>query len=81
MNMVSDDYNDQMIPGDEFGSNFLTIALELRKNPGKNLNQETYSTGDRTQSRRMRGKNIVPKPQRCLAIFRRNRVAVYRIAL
>ena len=47
MNMVSDDYNGQMVLGDECGPNFLTFILLLWKNPGKNLNQKTDPTGDR----------------------------------
>ena len=45
MNMVLDDYDDQMIAGDACGLNFLTFVLRLRKYPGKNLNQETDPTG------------------------------------
>ena len=33
-------YDGHMIPGDECGPNFLTFVLQLRKNPGKNLNQK-----------------------------------------
>ena len=44
-----------MISGDEFDPNFLTFVLELRKNPGKNVNQETDPTGDRTQAHCVRG--------------------------
>ena len=39
------DYDGQMVPGDKCGLNFLTFALHLRENPGKNLNQETDPTG------------------------------------
>ena len=42
-----------MIPGDECGLNFLTFALQLRKNPGitrKNLNKEIDLAGNRTRS-------------------------------
>ena len=46
MNMVLDDYDGQMIPGDEWGRNFLTFVLQLRgkKKKHKNLNQKTNST-------------------------------------
>ena len=43
MNMVLDD--DQMIPGDECGLNFLTFVLQFRKITGK-TNQETDPTGE-----------------------------------
>ena len=45
MNMFLDDYNGQMIPGDECRLNFLTFVLQLRKNFGRNLNQEVDPTG------------------------------------
>ena len=32
MNIAFDDYNGQMISGDECGPNFLTFVLQLRKN-------------------------------------------------
>ena len=35
MNMISDDYDGQMIPRDECGPNFLTFVLQLRKAPEK----------------------------------------------
>ena len=37
MNMISDDYDGQMMPGDECGPNFLTFVLQLRKNPEEPL--------------------------------------------
>ena len=43
-----------MITGDECGPNFLTYVLRLRKNPGKNLNQEIDPTEDRTSGRCVR---------------------------
>ena len=49
MNMVLDDYDGQMTPGDECGPNFLTSIFQLRKNTGKNLSQETEPTGDLTR--------------------------------
>ena len=47
MNMVSDDYDGQMIglTGNECSPNFLEFVLQLNKNPGKNHNQETDPTG------------------------------------
>ena len=33
MNIVSDDYGDQMMPEEECSPNFLTFVLQLRKNP------------------------------------------------
>ena len=44
MNIVLEDYDGQMIPGEGCGRNFLTFVLQLRKNP-ENLNQEIDSTG------------------------------------
>ena len=58
MNMVLDDYGGQMIPGDECGSNFQTFVQRLRKNLEKKLNQETDSTGDRTQAGCVRGNDV-----------------------
>ena len=48
------DCDGQMVPGDKCGLNFLTFVLKLRKNPGKNFNQETNPTGNQTQDRTMR---------------------------
>ena len=53
--MVLDDYDGQMIPGDECGPTLLTFVLQLRRNPGKKLNQEIDATGDRTRLRCVRG--------------------------
>ena len=44
MNKILDDYDDEMIHGDECGLNFLTFVLQLRKNPGGNLSKETDLT-------------------------------------
>ena len=33
--MILDDYDGQMISGDECGLNVMTFVLELRENPGK----------------------------------------------
>ena len=38
INMVLEDNDGQMIPGDECGLNFLTIVLQLVENLGKYLN-------------------------------------------
>ena len=38
--MVLVGYDEEMVPGDECGLNFLTFVLQLRKNPGKTLSQE-----------------------------------------
>ena len=35
MNMISEDYDGQMIPGNECDTNFLTFVLQLSKNLGK----------------------------------------------
>ena len=35
LDVVSDDYDDQMIPGDECDPNFLTFVLQLKKNSAK----------------------------------------------
>ena len=40
MNMVSNDYNGQMITGNDCGPNFLTLDLQLRKT----FNQEIDKT-------------------------------------
>ena len=45
INMVKDDYGDQIIPGDECGLNFLTFVLELKKNPGKNSTRKLIRSG------------------------------------
>ena len=39
--MMMDDYDGQMIFGDLVGLSFLTFVLQMRKNPEKNLTQET----------------------------------------
>ena len=49
MNKVLDDYDDQMIPKDEWAVNFLKFVLQLRENLGINLKQETDLTGEQTQ--------------------------------
>ena len=64
MNMFSDDYDGQMIPGDECSSNFLTFASQFRKNPGKILNQEIYLTGNWTRTRCIRDNDVTPMAQR-----------------
>ena len=51
-----------MKPGDKCDLNFLTVALELRKTPGKILNQEIDPTGNRTQVRLMEGNEIISRP-------------------
>ena len=40
-----DDYDDQMLTRDKCGPNFLTFVLELKENPGENLNQDIEPTG------------------------------------
>ena len=60
---VLDDNDGQMIPGDEYGPNFLTFVLQLRKSPGRNLNQETDPTGDRTLARCVRSNSVTPRSQ------------------
>ena len=51
MNIISDDYDGQMIPEDECGPNFLTVVLQLRKTQKKkNLNTEIDPTGDQTRA-------------------------------
>ena len=44
-------YDGNMITGDECGQNFLTFVLWLGENPGRNFNQESDPTGDRTRAR------------------------------
>ena len=59
-----DEYNGQMLSGDKCDLNFLTFVLQLRKNPGKNLNQETDPTGISTRARWMRGNDVTHRPWR-----------------
>ena len=63
MNVVLDDYDGQMIAGVKCGLKFLTFGLQLRKNPGINLNQETDPIGDRTRAGYMRGSDVTSRPQ------------------
>ena len=58
---VLDDYDGQMVSGDKCGLNFLTFVLQLRKNPGKDLNQETDPTGIWTRARWMRGNDVTSR--------------------
>ena len=51
-------YDDHMITGDECGPGFLAFVLHLRENPGKNHNQETDPTGDRTRTRCVRNNDV-----------------------
>ena len=60
MNMVSDDYVGQVMPGDDCGPNFLTFE----ETPRKKLNQKIDPTGNRTRARCIRNNNVIPKPQR-----------------
>ena len=57
--MVLDDYDGQILTGDERGLNFLTF-LTVEEKPRKNFNQEIGLTGDRTRARRMIGKPSYP---------------------
>ena len=50
MNMISDENDSQMIPGDECGSSFLTFVLQLTKNLGQILNQEIDQNADRIRT-------------------------------
>ena len=50
MNMALDDYDGQVIPGDESAQSFQTVDLQLTKTTGKNLNQEINQTGEATTS-------------------------------
>ena len=63
------DDDGQMMSGDKHALNFLTFVLQLRENPGKNLNQETDPTGIWTRARWMRDNNITPRPQRWSFLF------------
>ena len=54
---------DYMITGDERGANFLTFVLRQRENPGKYLNQDIDSPGDRTWARCVRSNDVTPTPQ------------------
>ena len=62
--MVLDDYDGQIVSGDNCGLNFLTFILQLKENPGKNLNQETDPIGIWTRARWMRGNSVTLRPQR-----------------
>ena len=55
MNMVLDDYDGHMTPWDDCDLNFQTFVLQMRKNPGKILNQEIDTTRDPNQAYWMRG--------------------------
>ena len=46
MNMVWMINDGHMIPDYECGINFLTFVLRLRKNPGRNLNQEKMTQSE-----------------------------------
>ena len=59
-----DDCDGEMVSGNKCGLNFLTFVLQLRENPGKNLNQETDPTGIWTRARSMRGNDVTPQKQR-----------------
>ena len=63
MNMVSNDYEGQIIPGDECRPNFLACGLQSRKNPGK------PSIRDRNQARCTRGIDVTTRPRRWLFII------------
>ena len=56
--MVSDDYEGQVIPGEECG---LIFVLQMRKTP-ENLNQDTNPTGDRTRARCVSGNDVTTRP-------------------
>ena len=62
MNIVSDDYDGQMILGDECSPNFLTFFLELRKTlnqkPKLGPLRETLSLDHKGAQRNNRGQNI-----------------------
>ena len=58
-----------MISGDECGLNSLTFVLQLGKEPGKNLHQETDPIGNQTLTRWMRGNDVTSRPQRWLTCF------------
>ena len=47
MNIFSNDYDGQMIPGDECGPNFLTFVLQLRENPKKSSTRKLTLPGIR----------------------------------
>ena len=63
--MVMDDFDDQMLAGDECRLNFLTLVMQLRKS----LNQEIYQTGDRTRDCWVSGNNVIPGSQRWSLFF------------
>ena len=60
MNMVLDDYDGKLIPGAKCRLNFLTFLLELKKDPGKNLNQEIDPIVVQTWPRWMIGSDVIP---------------------
>ena len=74
MNRVLDDYDGQMIPGVEFGQNFLTFVLELRKNT-ENPKPEIDPTGHRTRAHCVRGNDVTPRPIFMLELRRKNSIA------
>ena len=64
MNIVLEDGDSQMIPGDKYGINLLTKDLQLRRNRGKNLNQEIDQTETQTWARLIGGNDVTPRSQR-----------------
>ena len=63
MNMVLDDYDGQIIPGDECGLNFLTF-VSCGKPSKKTSNRKLTRTGDRIWARWVKGNVVIPRPQR-----------------
>ena len=63
--MINDDYDGQWYPWVDGAYVFLIFVLQLRKTPGKNLIQETASTGDRTRARWVRGKQWLVHTECC----------------
>ena len=59
MNMVLEDNDGEIISENEWGLNFLTFVLLLRKN----VNQKIDTTGNQTKIRYMRGNDIKRRPQ------------------
>ena len=58
------------IPRDKCGLNFLAfVVLQLRKNPGKTLNQETDLTGDWTWARCARHNTLFITRRYCLSFY------------
>ena len=61
--MVLDDYDGKILPGDRMTSKFPDIFLQLRKDSRKKLNQETDLIMVRIRARWVMNNGVIPKLQ------------------